>query len=382
MEDHQTNKMSISTILIATDSFKGSLDAKNVAKAIASGIKQAAPQIKIFEQPLADGGEGTVDCLTNAINGSFHKEIVLGPVGKPVTAKYGISPDKKTAILEMSAAAGMSLVPKSKRDPLQTTTYGVGELIRKVIENGITKIFLGLGGSSTVDAGTGAMMALGANLLDDKDHNIRLGGAFLSRIKKIQLADARRKLENIKLLLLCDVKNPLLGKNGAAQVYAPQKGANQKGVSTLEKGLEHFVKLVKMNFAIDLDIAGNGAAGGIGAGLSLLFQTEYLSGSKFIMEKTELSEKIDQADLVITGEGELNKQTTFGKIPYEVAKIARQKGKRIIGIFGKKSESFAEEKIFDEIITLVKKPEDFDEAYNNPSQILKNRTIEIFRRLF
>ncbi len=381
MEDHQTNKMSISTILIATDSFKGSLDAKNVAKAIASGIKQAAPQIKIFEQPLADGGEGTVDCLINASNGSFQKEIVLGPVGKTVTAKYGIFQDKKTAILEMAAAAGMSLVPKNKRDPLQTTTYGVGELIRKVIENGITKIFLGLGGSATVDAGTGAMMALGAKLLDDKDRNIRLGGAFLSRIKKIQLADAKRKLENIKLSLLCDVKNPLLGKNGAAQVYAPQKGADQKGVLALEKGLEHFVKLVKMNFTIDLDIAGNGAAGGIGAGLRLLFQTEYLSGSQFIMKKTELSEKIDQADLVITGEGELNKQTTFGKIPFEVAKIARQKGKRIIGIFGKKSESFAEEKIFDEIITLVRKPEDFDEAYNNPSQILKNRAIDIFRRL-
>ena len=368
-------------ILIVPDSFKGSLSSRQVADAIAEGIEDL--RFEIEKSPMADGGEGTVDCLISADRGSRMRDFVTDPIGRMIQAEFGILKDNKTAIIEMASASGLLLIPIEKRNPLYTTTYGTGELIRKVIERGFTKIILGLGGSATTDCGAGALQALGLKLLDEKGNNIRVGGLYLKDIKKIDIS-LLNKYKNIELTFLCDVSNKLLGPSGAARVYSQQKGASIEEVQILEDNLEHFAGIVKRDTGIDIaENAGSGAAGGLAAGLSLLFKSHFVLGSEFVINATDLKTKIQNADVIITGEGELNSQTKFGKIPYKIAEIARKYNKTVIGVFGNITKEAREEykQEFPIMAALCEQGISKEKAMQNANSLLSEKVKKIFEDL-
>lgn len=368
-------------ILIVPDSFKGSLSSRQAADAIEEGIENL--QIEIEKIPMADGGEGTVDCLTSADLGSTMKDFVTDPIGRKTQVEFGIFKDNKTAIIEMASASGLLLIPKGKRNPLFTTTYGTGELIRKVIECGFTKIILGLGGSATTDCGAGALQALGINLLDKKGNNIKVGGLYLKDLQKIDISTLS-KYENIDLTFLCDVSNKLLGNNGAARIYSQQKGASIEEVQILEDNLEHFARIVKRDTGIDIaEFDGSGAAGGLAAGLSLLFKAHFVSGSEFVINAVNLRTKIQNADIIITGEGELNSQTKFGKIPYKIAEIAKEYNKLVIGIFGSITKDAVDEykQEFEYMSALCEHGISKEKAMQNAYSLLVRKVKKIFEEL-
>ena len=366
-------------ILIVPDSFKGSLSSRQAADAIEKGIEDL--RFEIEKIPIADGGEGTVDCLISADRGSTMRDFVTDPIGRKIQAEFGILKDNKTAIIEMALASGLLLIPKEKRNPLYTTTYSTGELIRKVIECGYTKIILGLGGSATTDCGAGALQALGVKLLDEKGNNIRVGGVYLKDLKRIDISKLN-KYENIDMIFMCDVSNKLLGINGAARVYSQQKGASKEEIQILEDNLEHFAGIVKRDTGIDIaKFDGSGAAGGLAAGLSLLFKSHLVSGSEFVINATDLKTKIRNADIIITGEGELNSQTKFGKIPYKIAEIARKYNKTVIGIFGSITKEAREEykQEFPIMAALCEQGISKEKAMQNAYSLLSGKVKKIFR---
>ncbi|MCD6176983.1 MAG: glycerate kinase [Candidatus Cloacimonetes bacterium] len=368
-------------ILIVPDSFKGSLSSQQVADAIKEGINNS--QFEIEKIPMADGGEGTVDCLISTYRGRKLKDFVTDPLGRKIQAEFGVLKDKKTAIIEMASASGLLLIPKNKKNPLYTTTYGTGELIRKSIELGFTKIILGLGGSATTDCGAGALQALGVKLLDKQNVNIRFGGLYLKELKRIDVSTLD-KYKDIELTFLCDVSNKLLGVNGSARIYSQQKGASLEEIQILENNLEHFARIVKRDTGIDItDINGSGAAGGLAAGLSLLFKSHFVSGSEFVIDAANLRTKIQNADIIITGEGELNSQTKFGKIPYKIAEIAKEYNKNVIGIFGSITEDAREEykQEFSLISELCEKGISTKKAMQNAYSLLAGQTKKIFEEL-
>ncbi len=368
-------------ILIVPDSFKGSLSSIQAVNAIADGIKD--PQFEIEKIPIADGGEGTVDCMISADRGAKMRDFVTDPIGRKIQAEFGILKDNKTAIIEMASASGLLLVPPPKRNPLYTTTYGTGELLRKVIERGFTKIILGLGGSATTDCGAGALQALGVKLLDEKGKNIKAGGLYVRDLQRIDTSTLN-KFEDIDLTLMCDVSNKLLGANGAAKVYSQQKGASRNEVQILEDNLEHFTRIVKRDIGIDItEFAGSGAAGGLAAGLSIIFNSHFVSGSEFVINTTNLRAKIQNADIIITGEGELNSQTKFGKIPYKIAKIAKEYNKTIIGIFGSITEDAKKDykEMFPYMSALCEKGISKEKAMQNAYSLLSGKVKKIFEEL-
>ncbi len=364
-------------ILIVPDSFKGSLSSRQAADAIEEGIKDS--QFGIEKILISDGGEGTVDCLISAYQGRKLRDFVTDPIGRKTQAEFGILNDK-TAIIEMASASGLLLIPKEKRNPLYTTTYGTGELIRKVIERGFAKIILGLGGSATTDCGAGALQALGVKLLDKNGINIKAGGLNLKDLQRIDVSTLN-KYENIELTFLCDVSNKLLGNNGAARVYSQQKGASIEEVQILEDNLEYFAQIIKRDTGIDITkFDGSGAAGGLAAGLSLLFKSNFVSGSEFIIDATNLRAKIQNADVIITGEGELNSQTKFGKIPYKIAEIAKGYNKPVIGIFGSITKDAREKykQDFKYMSALCEKGISKEYAMQNAYSLLTGKVEEIF----
>lgn len=368
-------------ILIVPDSFKGSLSSKQVVDAIEEGINN--PQFEIEKIPMADGGEGTVDCLISAFRGRKLKEFVTDPIGRKIQAEFGILKDNKTAIIEMASASGLLLIPKEKRNPLYTTTYGTGELIRRVIERGYTKIIIGLGDSATTDCGVGALQALGIKFLDENGINIKVGGFYLKDLQRIDISTLN-KYENIELTFLSDVSNKLLGENGAAIVYSQQKGASIKEVQILEENIAHCAQIVKRDTGFNITgFDGSGAAGGLAAGLSLLFKSHFVSGSEFIIDATDLKTKIKNSDVIITGEGELNSQTKFGKIPYMIAKIAKEFRKPIIGIFGNITQNAREEykQEFPYMLELCEKGISKEKAMQNAYSLLVGKVKEIFEDL-
>ncbi len=366
-------------ILIVPDSFKGSLSSRQAADAIAEGIEKS--QFEIEKIPMADGGEGTVNCLTSAELGTKIRDFVTDPIGRKIQAEFGILKDNKTTIIEMASASGLLLIPPKKRNPLYTTTYGTGELIRKVIKYGFTKIILGLGGSATVDCGAGALQALGVKLLDEKGNNIKVGGLYLKDLQRIDISTLN-KYENIDLTFLCDVSNKLLGDNGAAKIYSQQKGASPKEIQILEDNLEHFAGIVKRDTGIDIaEFDGSGAAGGLAAGLSLLFKSHFVSGSEFIIDAVNLKTKIQNADIIITGEGELNSQTKFGKIPYKIAEIAKEYERPVIGIFGSITKDAREEykQDFKDMSALCEQGISKEKAMQNAYLLLSGKVKKIFK---
>jgi glycerate 2-kinase len=323
--------------LLAPDSFKESMTAKEVCEAMEIGIKRAIPDAECIHVPMADGGEGTVQSLVDATGGTLIKKEVTGPLGTPVIAQYGILGDGKTGVIEMAAASGIHYVTKETKNPLITTTFGTGELIRDCLEQGITDIILGIGGSATNDGGTGMAAALGYKFLDKEGNELPLGGGYLGELNTIDTSDVNPHLKKLNILVASDVTNPLCGERGASAVFGPQKGATPEMVQILDGNLRHYSKVVKEQIGIDIiDVPGAGGAGGLGGGLLAFTNSTMKKGIEIVIEYTNLKEKLQNVDYCFTGEGGIDFQTKFGKAPYGVAQAAKSvnSGIKVIALAG------------------------------------------------
>ena len=321
--------------VVAPDSFKESMTAKEVCDAMEKGIKKAASAAEVIKVPMADGGEGTVDSLVDATNGQRVIVEVTGPLGNKISAYYGILGNGTTAVIEMAKASGLEIVEKKKRNPMITTTFGTGELIRHALDHNVKEIIIGLGGSSTNDGGSGMAQALGAKLLDQNNHQISFGGGNLNKLDKIDISNLDSRLQDVKIILASDVTNPLIGKDGASRVFGSQKGATPEMVEKLENNLQHYAKIIKRDLNKDVaSVSGAGAAGGLGAGLMAFTTCKMRQGVDIAIEVTKLEEKVKSADYVFTGEGGTDFQTKFGKTPYGVAKLGKKYHKPVISLAG------------------------------------------------
>lgn len=322
-------------IVIAPDSFKESLTALEVAQAIATGFKRVFPDANYCLIPMADGGEGMVQSLVDAMQGEKCYTQVTAPLGNQHSACWGISGDKHCAIIEMAAASGLHLVPPEQRNPLLTTSYGTGELIKAALDKGVQRIILGIGGSATNDAGVGMLQALGAQFFDAAWQSIAFGGAALAEIAHIDMSQLDKRLANVCIDVACDVDNPLCGALGASAIFAPQKGATAEQVQQLDAALLHFAQQVQAQLGIDIQTPkGAGAAGGMRGGILLLPHVNLKSGVHIVSEALSLAQAISTADLVITGEGRMDAQSILGKTPIGVARLAKAAGKPVIAIVG------------------------------------------------
>lgn len=323
-------------ILLAPDSFKESMTAKEACIAMEKGIKRANQNITCIHAPMADGGEGTMQSLVDATDGRKYSIKVIGPLGKEVNAEYGILGDGETGILEMASASGIQLVPSEKRNPLITTTYGTGQLIKACLQHGIKTLLIGIGGSATNDGGAGAIQALGGRFLDNEGNEIGFGGGELSKLTSIDLSNLDSRLKDIKVEVACDVTNPLCGIKGASSVFGLQKGANNEMIELLDKNLKHYADVIKEELDIEVaDVPGAGAAGGLGGALMAFLNGTLKKGIDMVIEYSELEEKIKSSDMVWTGEGSIDFQTQYGKTPLGVAMIAKKYNKPVIALAGK-----------------------------------------------
>lgn len=321
-------------ILIAPDSFKESLTAPEAAQQIESGFRSAFPEAECLIVPLADGGEGTVQAVVAATGGSHLSCRVTDPLGRPVQAAYGLTGDGSTAVIEMAAASGLMLVPPTARNPLLTTSYGTGELIRHALDAGVSRIIVGIGGSATNDGGAGMLQALGATLLDEQGRDLAAGGGALSGLARIDLSGVDPRLQRVSLDVACDVTNPLLGEQGASAVFGPQKGASPEMVAQLDANLAHYAGIISRDLGKTVAaVPGAGAAGGMGAAL-LALGGRICSGIELVMESVGFEALVQKSDLVITGEGRIDSQSVNGKVLIGVAHVAARWGKPVIAIAG------------------------------------------------
>jgi len=323
-------------IVIAPDGFKGSLPAQAVCEALAAGFRQADPALEIVSVPIADGGDGTTEGLVRASGGRFVEQQVIGPLGLPVKAVFGILGDARTAIIEMAQAAGLALVPPDRRNPLVTSTFGVGQLIQAAFDHGCREFIIGVGGSATTDAGLGLAQALGARFLDEDSKEItRASGKSLGRLAYVDVSGLDGRLAESRFRVACDVNNPLYGPEGAAYVYGPQKGATPEIVEELDQGLRRFAEVVHRVLHLEVaDLPGAGAAGGLGAGLVAFCNATLEPGAEVVLDVIGLRKIAAGADLLITGEGRLDGQTGFGKGPSAVARRGREFGIPVFAIAG------------------------------------------------
>lgn len=322
-------------IVVAPDSFKGSVTALEAANAIEQGLHRVFPDAIIDKIPMADGGEGTVQSLVDATGGHIRSERVLGPIGDEVEAEFGILPDGITAVIEMASASGLTLVPPDKRNPLITTTFGTGQLIHAALELGCRRLIIGIGGSATNDGGAGMAEALGVRLLKSVETLIQRGGGGLAELESIDITDLHPAILETETIVACDVNNPLTGPDGASHVYGPQKGATPEMVNTLDANLAHYDAILTRTLGKSINhTPGAGAAGGLGAGLIAFLNAELKLGIDIMIDAVNLKERMKGSTLVITGEGQLDFQTAFGKTPVGVAKVAKSYNIPVIAIAG------------------------------------------------
>ncbi|EPL8006187.1 glycerate kinase [Klebsiella aerogenes] len=322
-------------IVIAPDSYKESLSALDVATAIETGFREIYPHAEYVKVPVADGGEGTVEAMVAATQGHIVQVSVTGPLGEPVEAFYGLSGDMRCAYIEMAAASGLESVPPTRRNPLLTTSWGTGELIRYALDAGVSQIIIGIGGSATNDGGAGMAQALGAKLLTAEQQQIAPGGGALETLARIDLSELDPRLADCRIDVACDVTNPLTGPQGASAVFGPQKGATTAMIERLDSGLQHFAQIIDRDLDIDvLSLEGGGAAGGMGAALYAFCGAKLRPGIEIVTDALRLADLVADADLVITGEGRIDSQTIHGKVPVGVAKVAKRFNVPVIGIAG------------------------------------------------
>lgn len=365
-------------ILIAPDKFKGSLTAQQVCDIIKSALTEWNETLTIYCLPLADGGEGSCELLTTYTQGKFTTVGVHDPLGKPIDVVYGVSSDGSTAFMEMASASGLQLLKKEERNPMITTTRGTGELIRHALDNGVTKIFLGIGGSATNDAGTGLAEALGVRFLSTNGNQLKPVGENLRYIHAIDISQLHPRLAAIDLTIFCDVDNPLFGPRGAAHVFAPQKGADGKMVTILDEGLRRYASLLEKTFDRSVNFPGAGAGGGLPASLKVFTNLTVIPGMEFIMQFTGLEEQVQRADIIITGEGKLDRQTLSGKVVNGVAQLARKYNRQLLVVAGTCELTSAELRQLgvSKTITLMQEGISEDYAIQNATTLLKQRIKE------
>ncbi len=329
-------------VVVAIDSLKGSLSSLQAGNAIRKGILRAMPEAEVCVRPVADGGEGTVEALVLGMNGHIETITASDPLGRPMDCTYGILADNRTAIIEMAATSGLTLLSPDERNPLHTTTYGVGELIYDAISKGCRRFIVGIGGSATNDGGIGMLQALGYGILDKNGFQVSFGAAGLKEIERITDTSVIPELRECEFRIACDVNNPLCGPNGCSAVFGPQKGADTSMISQMDQWLKSYASICTQSFShADAEFPGTGAAGGLGFAFLTFTHSALESGIKIVLEETGLENYIREADIVITGEGRLDAQTVMGKAPVGVARIAQKYNKPVIAFAGCASEDAA-----------------------------------------
>lgn len=372
-------------IVIAIDSFKGSLSSMEAGYAAEAGIRKVYPNAEITVHPIADGGEGTAHTLVTGLNGSVQQLQVTGPLGTPVNCTYGIL-ENHTAVIEMASAAGLTLVPKEQRNPLHTTTYGVGEMIKDAINKGYRHFIIGIGGSATNDGGLGMLQALGYSFLDEEGREVPFGAVGLSKLHSISSELVIPELKNCTFKIACDVNNILCGKDGCSAVFGPQKGAQPADIINMDNWLRHYAALAKEQFPeANLKAKGAGAAGGLGFAFLTFTNASLESGIKLILEETHLEDYIKKADFVITGEGQLDEQTALGKVPIGIASLAKKHKKPVIAFSGAVTEGAAacNKQGITAFFPILRKIVNLDEAMQieNAKNNLTDTVEQVFRLL-
>lgn len=378
-------KYRMKTFILAPDSFKESMTAEQACASMQRGILRAMPDAQCIHVPMADGGEGTVDALIAALAGERIACEVTGPLPhQQIKTYFGLVDGAKTAVIEMAKANGIDLLAPEQRNPLKTSTFGTGEMIKQALELGVAKIILGLGGSVTNDGGAGMAEALGAKFLDVLGNIVPACGGSLNRVQSIDLIGLDARLKQTEIIIASDVNNPLCGSNGASYVFGPQKGADVEMVKTLDQNLSHFADAVETAIGASYQhMAGAGAAGGLGFGLLAFTGASVRSGVELVIEQCDLAEKIARADYVLTGEGKIDFQTQFGKTPYGVAQLAKQLNKPVIAFTGLLGDGFDElyNLGFDQIIGINPPDCAFQDALDNAESNLQKACENIAERL-
>jgi glycerate kinase len=322
-------------VVVAPDSFKGSLSAVQAAEAMERGVIEAWPDSRVVKIPIADGGEGTVEALVGSTSGRYVTSTVRGPLGQPVEARWGVLGDGRTAVIEMAAASGLTLVPPGRRDPRIASTFGTGQLVRAALDAGFRRVVIGIGGSATNDGGSGMAKALGVRFLDGRGDTLPEGGAALSRLVSVDLTRVDPRLAETEILVACDVDNPLTGPRGASAVYGPQKGATPAVVAELDEALERYARVSIEGTGRDVArLPGAGAAGGLGAGLLFFTPARLVPGIDLVLDSTRFDDQVRGASLVIVGEGRTDHQTAMGKAPVGVARVASRHGVPVLLVSG------------------------------------------------
>lgn len=361
-------------IIAAPNAFKGSATASDVAGAIQSGVMRVFPDAEVVQLPIADGGDGTLDVIIAAADGQYVEVEVLNPLGEQITAQYGLLDDGKTAVVEMAAASGIRLIDRAELNPMQTTTYGTGQLIKAALDRGCGQVIIGVGGSATVEGGIGMAQALGAKLLDNNGQNIGYGGGGLSQIARIDVSHIDPRVKDTRFIVATDVENPLTGETGAAAVFGPQKGATPEMVTQLDTYLTKYAAFIQRDLGKSVaELAGAGAAGGLAAGLVAFLDAEIQSGGDVVLDLLNMKTHLQNATLVITGEGKIDSQTAYGKGPAAVAKLAKQQHVPVIAIAGCLSDDADEVLAYgiDGLMATVDCPMTLDDAINNAPHLIE-----------
>ncbi|MBW8327147.1 MAG: glycerate kinase [Prolixibacteraceae bacterium] len=371
-------------IVIAPDSFKECLSATSVAAAISAGIKKVNPEAEMVCIPVADGGEGTVEAIVSATNGKIKETPSVDALNRPIRSFYGILGDGKTAVIEMAAASGIELITPEERNPLITSTYGTGLLLKAAMDDGFKNIILAIGGSATNDGGAGMAQALGFDLQDKNEEPIGLGGGSLADLYSIDSSHVHPLLSTVKITIACDVRNPLLGTSGATFVYGPQKGATPPMLDILEENMAHFATILQQKFGTNFaEIPGSGAAGGLGAGLLAFCKAQLISGFDLINQLTRLEDQISRADLVFTAEGRIDSQTAFGKTISGVAQLGKKYQVPVIALAGKIEDDLT--RLYSQGITAVfaigDRPMSLDESKERAAELLAGTVEQLMRIL-
>ena len=371
-------------VVIAPQTFKGSISALEAAKAMESGVLRVLPDAETVLVPVADGGDGTLETLVEGSGGDILEVDVTGPLGERLSAKWGAMGDGTTAVIEMARTSGLALVPLDLRDPLNATTYGLGEAIHRALDGGFRRFIIGIGGSATNDAGAGMAQALGVRLLNETGENLPPGGAALSQLDRIDLTDIDSRIVESEFLVACDVTNPLTGPEGASVIYGPQKGATPAMVQTLDAALRRLAEVVRRDLGLDIEqLAGSGAAGGLGGGLVAFLGGRLRAGVDIVMDTVGLDAKLTDADLVLTGEGELDYQTVYNKAPIGVAERAARLGIPVVAIAGTLGERYhlVHDHGIDSAASITSGPMGLAEASERAAELITDATEQALRMM-
>ena len=369
-------------IVIAPQTFKGSISALDAARAMRDGVSRAAPDAEIALVPVADGGDGTLETLVEGSGGEIRSIEVTGPLGERRAAEWGAMGDRRTAVIEMARTSGLALVPDADRNPLTATTFGLGEAIASALDAGFRRFIIGIGGSATNDAGAGMAQALGVRLLDRAGGDLPHGGAALVNLHSIDMSGLDARIRECEMLVACDVNNPLTGPTGASAIYGPQKGTTPQMVAQLDAALAHFARIALRDIGADIsEVPGAGAAGGLGGGLIAFTNARLMAGVDIVLDTVNLDNFLKDADLVITGEGSIDHSTIYNKAPVGVAARAKQRGIPVVAIAGSLGNGFQDvrEHGIDALTAITTAPMTLDEASERAAELIADSTEQALR---